>query len=305
MSFRFTYVLGVSLCLVSLRLSAQVTWQINNLTNIGGLTVAKYGTPQVTNTLYGDGVIFNGINQGLTLGTNPIAGMTNFTVEMFFRPDPTNTASATQPRMFHIAAPNANQIAPDHRLTLEGRITNNQWYADTFIRYGSASSNMITLSDASKVHPVGQWYYLAVTYDGAQFKQYVNGVQELSGAVSSGPLTNGVCSIGMRANTNNFFQGVVLAMRFTSRVLATNEFLSIAPTNAKSTLALQFDATGAISNLIRLTGAASTKYVLQAADTVTGSWISIGTNTTGAGGIADFTDPAVTNPVRFYRSVLP
>src|SRR5262249_46987918 len=153
---RFTCVYAVVCCLLAIRSPAQTTWWINSTNSIAGVPVARYGTPQLTNTPYGAGVSFNGINQGMTLANNPIAGFTNFTLELSSRPDPPNTATATQPRIFHIAAPNANQAAPDHRLTLEARIVGNQWYADTFIRYSSASN--ITLTDSSKLHPVGQWH---------------------------------------------------------------------------------------------------------------------------------------------------
>ena len=206
--------------------SAQtLTWLVNNTTNIGGLTATNNGAPTVISTPYGNAVLFNGVNDGLTLGTNPIASTTNFTVEMIFRPDPITHADAWQPRIFHIQSPSP----PDHRLTLEARVTNNTWFADVFLRT-SVSSNL-TLIDSNKIHSLGEWHHLAATYDGTTFRSYVDGVLELSGALAASAMTNGLSSIGMRANKINFFEGAVLALRFSRRVLVTNEFMCIPVTH--------------------------------------------------------------------------
>jgi len=198
-----------------------LTWLVNNTTNIGGWPTTINGNPQVIDSPYGAAVLFNGVNDGLTVGINPIAGATNFTVEMIFRPDPITVPGAWQPRIFHIQSPNP----PDHRLTLEARITNGTWYADVFLRT-SASANL-TLIDSTKVHSLGEWHHLAATYDGADFRSYVDGVPELSGALAASAMVVGICSIGMRANQVNFFEGAVLALRFTSRVLAPSEFMNV------------------------------------------------------------------------------
>jgi hypothetical protein len=278
---------------------AQTTWLVNNTTNIGGYGVLKYGNPTVIVTPYGNAVLFNGVNQGLTVSNNPIAGWTNFTVEMIFRPDLTNVATAGAPRIFHIAAPNANQVAPDHRLTLEGRISNTVWYADTFLRYASAQASNNTLIDTSKTHPLGDWQQLAVTYDGTFFKQYVNTTFELSTNIASGGLTNGVASIGMRANTNNFFQGAVLALRFTPRVLATNEFLCV-PRTRVDTFAVTNQTSVAD---FALTSGLPLGFTLQEAALPGGPWTNqtAATLTTNTPGVSyRFTTPA-TNNTRFYR----
>jgi hypothetical protein len=215
--------LAVAVCALSLHcVEAQsLTWLINNTTNIGGLTATNHGNPQVTATPYGNAVLFDGFNGGLTVGTNPIAGATNFTVEMIFRPDPITLASAWQPRIFHIQSPNP----PDHRLTLEARVTNGTWYADVFLRT-SATTNL-TLIDSSKIHSLGEWHHLAATFDGAVLKSFVDGEFELSGPLAATPMVNGFCSIGMRANQVNFFEGAVLALRFTPRVLDPSEFMNV------------------------------------------------------------------------------
>ena len=287
----------IPFALLALPLAAQTTWLVNNTTNIGGLPVARYGNPQITPTPFGDAVLFNGVNQGIIIPTNPIAGWTNFTVELIFRPDPTNVATAGAPRIFHIAAPDALQNPPDHRLTLEGRIVNTQWYADTFLRFSAA--NNVTLADSQKTHPVGQWQQLAVTYDGALFKQYVNATFELSGNVPAGAMTNGICSLGMRANTNNFFQGAVLALRFTPRVLATNEFMCI----PKTVLSAPQLTNGQARLDFTLTAGLPLGFTLQQAATPGGTW-TVNSNAvlaTNAEGVSyRFTAPAG-NSNQFFR----
>jgi len=265
-----------------------VTWPINNTTNIGGLVSTNNGSPQVTGTPYGDAVIFNGVNDGLTLATNPIVGATNFTVEMIFRPDPITHADAWQPRIFHIAAPNANQIAPDHRLTLEARITNGTWYADVFLRTSATAS--LTLIDSNKVHSLGDWHHMAATFDGATFKSYVDGVLELSGALAVTQMVNGVSSIGMRANKVNFFEGAVLALRFTPRVLPTNEFMCIPVTvlNPPSV------STGQADVDFNLTSGLPIGFTLQESSSPEGVW----TNSVGA--VLTTNSPGVS-----YRYALP
>jgi len=239
-----------------------LTWLINNSTNINGFVATNNGAPQVIATPYGDAVLFNGVNDGLTVGTNPIAGATNFTVEMIFRPDPITHAEAWQPRIFHIQSPNP----PDHRLTLEARIVNDSWYADVFLRT-SASANL-TLIDSNKVHSLGDWHHVAATYDGTVFRSYVDGVAELSGALAATPLVDGVSSVGMRANQVNFFEGAVLALRFTSRVLATNEFMCIPAT----LLAAPEVSNGQADLSFSLTGGLPLGFSLLEADSPVGIW---------------------------------
>ena len=290
---KFVWAVLFAFILPAWPLPAQTTWSINNTTNIGGLNTLNHGSPQVIATPYGNAVLFNGINQGIVVPTNPIAGATNFTVEMIFRPDASTVSSSTQPRIFHIQSPNP----PDHRLTLEARVGSATWYADTFLRT-SATANL-TLADSSKTHPVAVWHQLAVTYDGAQFRQYVNGTLELSGALMVTPLTNGLCSIGMRANTNNFFQGAVLALRFTPRVLSTNEFMCI-PKTLLSALRL---SNGQAQLDFTLTAGLPIGFTLQQADAPGGTW-SVNSNAvlaTNSEGVSyRFTAPAG-NSNRFFR----
>ena len=73
---------------------AQVTWNVDNTTNIGGNAVTTIvGSPTVVSTPFGDGLKFDG-NDGVIVNANPIAGAANFTIEMLFRPDPIVNAAS-------------------------------------------------------------------------------------------------------------------------------------------------------------------------------------------------------------------
>ena len=213
------------LCVIGERISwAQVTWNIDNTTNIGGNAVTTVvGSPTVVNTPFGNGLQFDG-NDGIIVNANPIAGAASFTIEMLFRPDPIGGVTAyNQPRVLHVQTANP----PDHRATLETRVVGNQWYLDVFLKSqttGGAVSSL-ALIEPNNVHPLGEWYNLAMTYDGSQLRAYVNGVPELSGPLSVIPIITGQTSLGMRHNQVNFFVGAIAKVRFTPSIVDPSDFL--------------------------------------------------------------------------------
>lgn len=75
-------------------------------------------------------------------------------------------------------------------------------------------------------HPVGAWYHVALVYDGAVMRNYVDGVEELSGPLDIAPLGEGRTSIGVRQNRVYWFKGAISRLRFTPRALAPKEFMS-------------------------------------------------------------------------------
>jgi hypothetical protein len=209
---------------------AQTTWLINNTTNIGGHAVTRLGNSQVIRTPHGDAVQFNGVNDGLMVSNNPLAGMSNFTVELIFRHDPLTVPTAREPRIVHIQTPGS--AAEEHRFTLETRVATNStphtFHLDSFLRFGGAADHRLVLFNDTFLHPVGEWTHMAVTYDGTNFCNYVNGQLEKCGPMKGMVFTNtGATWIGQRANNVGYFEGAVLALRFTPRVCGTNEFMPV------------------------------------------------------------------------------
>lgn len=227
---RFWWCTGATIAslLVAQEVRAQVTWDVDNTSQIGGNAVAVVvGNPTPVSTPFGTGLRFDG-NDGVIVDANPIAGAASFTIEMLFRPDPIVNATSNQPRILHVQS----TIPPDHRATLEGRIENGQWYLDAFLRSqrpGQANAsvvNNLTLIDATKLHPLGEWYNFAMTYDGTQLRAYLNGELELEGPLEVLATASGQVSLGMRHNRVNFFEGVIAKVRFTPRVVEAADFLS-------------------------------------------------------------------------------
>jgi hypothetical protein len=210
-------------------LGAQVTWDVDNTTNIGGNAVTLVrGSPTVIGTPFGNGLKFDG-DDGIIVDADPVAGAANFTIEMLFRPDPIVLTTSNQPRILHLQS----AIPPDHRATLEARITanNEQWYLDAFLRsqrpnQGNPSTvNSLTLIDETKLHPLGQWYNFAMTYDGVKLRAYLNGQLELEGDLAVLAMATGQTSLGSRHNGVNFFEGVIAKVRFTPSVVDPEDFL--------------------------------------------------------------------------------
>jgi Concanavalin A-like lectin/glucanases superfamily len=226
---------------------AQVTWNIDNTSNIGGNAVTSVvGAPTVVSTPFGNGMKFDG-NDGLIVNANPVAGAATFTVEMLFRPDPVSgpvTTANNQPRVLFLqSVPNP----PDHRGALEARIEpdNQHWHIDTFLlsqRAGQASPTEtigLTLEETSKLHPLGVWYNYTMTYDGTRLNSYLNGQLESTGLLAVQGMAGGRTSIGMRYSVERFFVGIVAKVRFTPGLVDPEDFLlSYAPGD--------FDRNGAI-----------------------------------------------------------
>ena len=76
-----------------------------------------------------------------------------------------------------------------------------------------------------KLHPLGAWYHVAAVYDGHQFRNYVDGVQEGSAEVRLEPQKAGQASLGVRFNKVNYFKGAILAARMTPSALRPEEFM--------------------------------------------------------------------------------
>jgi hypothetical protein len=192
-----------------------VTWKINNLKKIGGHPVTVLGNPQIIETAGGKAILFDGIDDGILLDANPIAGARQFTIEAVFRPD---AGGAREQRWFHIEdGENA-----ESRALLETRLVGNQWFVDTFIKSGE---NRLPLLAENFKHPLGQWYAVALVFDGKEMRHYVDGKLELTGKLTIQPFGRGRTSIGVRMNRVYWFKGAVRRARFTNRALSPNEFL--------------------------------------------------------------------------------
>jgi lysophospholipase L1-like esterase len=194
--------------------TAPVTWDINRLDQIGGQSATAIGNPQVVNTSTGKAILFDGIDDGLVVKGNPVAAAPAFTVEAVFRPD---SGGATEQRWFHI-----QEDAKDNRILLEIRLNGDQWFLDSFIKSGEEKR---TLYSENFKHKTGEWYHVALVYDGIAMHHFVDGKEELSGPLTILPLGEGSTSIGVRMNRVFWFKGMIRKARFTQRALSPATFM--------------------------------------------------------------------------------
>lgn len=195
----------------------QVTWKFDNTQKVGGSVVTVIGNPQVIKTPMGKAIVFDGAHDGLLFDVNPIAGAQAFTIEAVIRPE---AGGAEEQRWLHI-----QESAGDDRVMMETRLHGQEWFLDTFIKSGEGAADRRTLFDENFKHPVGQWYTVALVYDGATMRDYVDGHEELSGPLAVGPLGEGRTSVGVRQNKVFWFKGAILKARFTPRALKPQEFM--------------------------------------------------------------------------------
>ena len=183
---------------------------------IGGRPAIVEGHPTLIDAAVGKAVEFDGVDDAMFVDVHPLAEAKTFTWEAIFRPDGGQEAQ----RWFHL-----QESGSENRMLFELRMTNGMWYFDSYVHSGESRKALI---DRSKVHRVLAWYHVAAVYDGREFRNYVNGVQEGSAAIQFAPQAAGRTSIGARINRVNHFKGAIHAARFTRRALAPAEFMKLA-----------------------------------------------------------------------------
>jgi hypothetical protein len=192
-----------------------VSWAIDNLQSIAGHPTTVLGAPMVIETPAGKALAFDGVDDALFVENHPLAGLPQFTVEIYFRPD---AGGSPAQRFFHM-----QDDSSGGRVLFETRLPgNNRWVLDVFIE---SAGGEVAVYDPAKTHPLGAWYHLAAVVDGQRARSYVNGVEQVSFPLSFRPHQGGRTSIGVRITRMYFFKGAIRSARFTPRVLAPAEFL--------------------------------------------------------------------------------
>jgi hypothetical protein len=189
-------------------------WTFDRLDRIGGHPTTVLGHPRVVDTPVGKAVAFDGVDAALVIDVHPLAGATTFTWEAIFRPDGGQPAQ----RWLHL-----QQDGSDNRMLFELRIVDDRWYFDSFVHSGDADKALI---NRERLHPLGAWYHVAAVYDGREFRNYVNGVQEGAAEIHFDAQGAGRSSVGVRMNLVDYFKGAIHVARFTRRALQPAAFLA-------------------------------------------------------------------------------
>lgn len=192
-----------------------MNWKLDNLKSIGGHAVTVVGNPRVIETDAGKAIEFDGVQDGVFVDANLLAGLKEYTAEVIFLP----VADGPKEQRFLHFQPTGTE----DRGLFETRLTpDGQWFLDTYLQTGEAKQ---TLYADKFLHPLGPWYHAAITVDGRTMRHFVNGKEELSADVALSPLGPGRTSIGMRFNQVHWFKGAIREIRVTPAILSPAEFL--------------------------------------------------------------------------------
>jgi len=201
---------------VSLRPADEVVvWTFDHLDRIGGYPTTILGEPRVIDAPVGKAIEFDGVDDAIFLDVHPLEGAETFTWEAIFRPDGGQQAQ----RWFHL-----QENGSEDRYLFEIRVVDRQWYLDS---YGHSGEAQQALMNRERLHPLGAWYHVAAVYDGTEFRNYVNGIQEGSARIRFAAQRAGRTSIGVRINRVDYFKGAIHLARFTRRALPPAEFLAV------------------------------------------------------------------------------
>jgi Concanavalin A-like lectin/glucanases superfamily len=188
---------------------APVVWQFDRTAAIAGCPTEVLGAPRVVESAGERFVQFDGVRDGLIVPINPLAGLPRFTIEVLVRPE---AGGGVEQRFLHVQDEFGNRVLLEIRLTPEG-----QWALDTFMLSGASR---LTLLDRTRVHPAGRWHWVALRFDGHRMTSWVDGRQELEGAVEFAPMKSGQTSLGVRLNRVSWFKGAIREVRFHPGALA-------------------------------------------------------------------------------------
>jgi hypothetical protein len=194
-------------------------WNLEKLVSIGGHSTEIVGNPKIVKSETDYYTLFDGHNDALLIKANPLKNADAFTIEVIFRPDYSTDPKNIEQRFIHIQ----NMLNENSRILIELRLTSNEhWFLDSFVK---SDDSQFALYAEKFPHPCGQWYHAALTYENGIMRHYVNGVEEMSGNVNYVPIVEAHTSVGVRINQISWFKGGMKKIKFSDKVLTTEEFL--------------------------------------------------------------------------------
>ena len=211
----------------------------NDSSGQGNTATLNNGVAWVTGQ-HGKAVSFDGVNDYITI---PNSASTNIsgnalTLSMWINPQPLASGDSVVIGKFW----NTTQSSPYYQYGLElGGGNRTDFYV------GTTSGPLAALGGTTL--PFNQWSYLAITFDGAQVKTYVNGALVNTQALSATITARGnPMNIGADASPAQFNKGMLDDLRIYSRVLTQAQVQADMTTPVGGTIA------GLTASLNRLPG---------------------------------------------------
>lgn len=187
---------------------------LDRLDSIGGMIPIVEGSPKIIDVEDSKAIEFSGFGDGLFFKENPLIGFEEFTIELRFRPA---SGGLSEQRFFHLGYVTGNRVLFETR-----KIKSGEWFLDTFIASGNSEC---TLFNRDFLHSTDTWYHLALSCDGSEQINYVDGRPEQRGTILFEPLRGGQLSIGARLNRICWFKGAIAEFSISSKSLKPAEFM--------------------------------------------------------------------------------
>lgn len=202
------------------RRSEQIVWTFDRLEDVGGETTAPEGGPALIDSPWGAATRFDGLDDALFIERHPLAGAETWTIECLIRPD----GGAFEQRFLHLA-----ELAPagsedpysGTRILFEIRVEGAHWWLDAYARGPTYSHTLIFPEHR---HPVGRWFHVAQSFDGAMYRCHVDGMLQGEAPLAYTPQGPGRTSVGVRNNRVSWFNGALREARFTHAALPPERF---------------------------------------------------------------------------------
>ncbi len=123
----------------------------------------------------------------------------------------------TEQRFLHMGEMSGERVMLETRLTPEGF-----WYVDAFVQSGEIKIAMI---DSTKLHPLGEWYNVALVNKKGKLEVFINGKTEFRKKIPFAPFTGGKTSLAVRQNKVYWYKGAFYKIRITPGAISPDEFL--------------------------------------------------------------------------------
>ena len=191
-----------------------IEWELNRLDTIGGFPVTLIGNPILIETDEGEAIEFDGLDDGLLIASNPLAGASEFTIEVVFKPYP---GGLEEQRFIHMEQDDNNRALIELRSKPD-----EDWFLDTFIKSGTSSK---ALYAEDYPHASNEWSHACLVYKDNVMTHYVDGVEEMSGEVFFQEVSSGNTSLGVRQNLVSWYKGAIKTLRVTYKALSPDEFI--------------------------------------------------------------------------------